>query len=365
MEVFNGNKLLSFKIDFKQINEFSHTYKSHRDLINGIEKKEFKTIIDFNMNPNMGNYQYNHFIYSIADKFFFDEYCHILDKKDALTFLFFLTDGFEKRLRILEYLSSNQSLLQIKLLDDILLHGDNEDFICKTIIDFSIKLELWQQFISFYLEYPSRYPQLFKPLSKAIIQLDAKIMDLLLNGIGINKFISNESKKALNSCFLNIQKDEIQKYCLETLSLRWLNFIDSSRDYFGSIVLTDIIDLVVVYIRDFQDKKVIIREIELILYNLEEIDNKWFIDRLEYSNYFYKLMTKLFVYGFAIEKYNLYDLKEKISFICSGNSVLKNEKSFQNKTTLQLFEEHITNKVRSWERSEPRSEPFVEQARSG
>lgn len=200
---------------------------------------------------------------------------------------------------------------------------------------------MWQQFISFYLEYPSRYPQLFKALSKAIIQLDEKSVDLLLHGIKLSKFLSNESKEALNSCFLNIQKDEIQKYCLETLFLRWLDFIGTSSDYFGSIVLTDIIDLIVVYIRDFLDKNVIIQEIERVLYNLEEIDNKWFIDGLEHSNYFYKQMTKLFVYGFALEKYKLYDLKEKISLICSGASVLENEKSYQTKTTLQLFKEYI------------------------
>ena len=52
-------------------------------------------------------------------------------------------------------------------------------------------------------------------------------------------------------------------------------------------------------------------------------------------------MTKLFVYGFALEKYKLYDLKEKISLICSGAPVLENEKSYQTKTTLQLFKEYI------------------------
>lgn len=346
--LLEGFKSLSFKIDFNKTNEFSHAYESQQDLINGIEKKEFKTITHFNINPNIGNHQYNNFIYLIANKYFFEEYCHALDKKDDFTFLFFLsslehgcTDGFDKRLRILEFLSSNKSLLLIKLLDDILLQSDNEDFICKTIIEFSVSLELWQQFINFYLEYPSRYPKLFKPLSKVMTQLDVKNVDLLLHGIRLSKFFSNESQEALNSCFLNIKKEEMRKYCLETLFQRWLDFIDTSCDYFGSIVLTDIIDLVIAYIRDTVDKKVIVQELEQIMYNVEEIDNKWFIDRLEYSNYFYKLITKLFVYGFALEKYELNDLKEKMSIICSRNTILKNEKNYQNKTTLQLFEEYI------------------------
>ncbi|MFK3862265.1 hypothetical protein [Pseudoalteromonas rhizosphaerae] len=341
-------KSLSFKINFNKINEFSYCYESQQDMINCIEEKEFKAITDFNMNPNMGNYQYNRFIYFIASSFFFDEYCQALDEKDYFTFLFFLSSleygekkEFDKRLKVFDRLINNKDILQIILLEDILMLGGDEGFIFEAIMDFSIKLELWQQFINFYLEYPSRYPQLFKPLSKAINQLGERSLDLLLNGIRINKFTSNEDKKALNSCFLNIPKDEMKKYCLETLFLRWLNFIDSYSDYFGSVILTSIHDLVVDYIRSFQDEKVIIQEIELILNNLEEIDNKWFVNWSEYLNYFYKLMTKLFVYGFAIEKYNLHDLKERISFICIGNPVLKNEKGFRNKTTLQLFEEHI------------------------
>jgi len=244
-------KSLSFKIDYNQINEYSYVYQNHKEMINGIERKDFQKIIDFNMNPNMGNHQYNNFIYLIANKYFFDDY-YALDKKDDFTFLFFLsslehgcTDGFDKRLRILEFLTNNKSLLQIKLLYDILLQGDNEEFICKTIMDFSVNLELWQQFVSFYLEYPSRYPKLFKPLSKIMIQLDLKNVDLLLRGINLSGFVSNESQEALNSCFLNIEKEDMRKYCLETLFQKWLDFIDTSCDYFGSIVLTDVIDLVI------------------------------------------------------------------------------------------------------------------------
>ena len=346
--LLNDFKSLSFGIEYNKINECSHVYQDNQEMISGIKSKKFKKIIDLNIERNMGNHQYNNFIYLIADKFFFEDYCHALDKKDEFTFLFFLsnleygcTDGFDKRLRILDYLSSNRSLLQIKLLEDILLHGNNEDFVCKTIIDFSMSLELWQQFISFYLEYPLRYPKLFKQLSKAIIQLDVKNIDLLLYSIKINRILSNESKKALNSCFLNIDEEKIKKYCFETLFKKWLDFIDTSSDYFGSIILTDIIDLVINYTIGFLDEKVIIKEIEEILYNIEEINNKWFIDKSAYLCFFYKQMSKLFVYGFAIEKYKLNSLKEKISILCSENPILKNEIDHQGKTTIQLFSEHI------------------------
>lgn len=341
-------KSLSFKIDYNKINKYSYVYQDNQEMINDIENKNFQRIVSFNMNPNMGNYQYNRFIYLIANKFFFKDYCHALDKKDSFTFLFFLgsleygcTDGFDKRLRILSCLNSNKSLLQIKLLEDILQHDDDEEFIYKTIVDFSTKLDLWQQFIIFYLDHPSRYPKIFKPLSKAIIQLDVKNIDLLLYSIKINRILSKESKEALNSCFLNIDEEKIKKYCFETLFQKWLDFIDTSSDYFGSIILTDIIDLVINYIRGFLDEKIIIKEIEEILYNIEEINSKWFIDKSAYLCFFYKQMSKLFVYSFAIEKYKLNDLKEKISILCSENPILKNETNHQGKTTIQLFNEYI------------------------
>jgi hypothetical protein len=52
-------------------------------------------------------------------------------------------------------------------------------------------------------------------------------------------------------------------------------------------------------------------------------------------------MSKLFVYTFALDKYELDDMKEKVSIICSSNQILKKEQGYQTKTTLQLFEEYI------------------------
>ena len=74
---------------------------------------------------------------------------------------------------------------------------------------------------------------------------------------------------------------------------------------------------------------------------MDEIDNVWFKDRSEKTNYFYKQMSKLFVYAFVLDKYELHNIKEKISIICSKNQTLKKEQGYQAKTTLQLFETHI------------------------
>ena len=52
-------------------------------------------------------------------------------------------------------------------------------------------------------------------------------------------------------------------------------------------------------------------------------------------------MSKLFVFSFTLDKYELFDIKEKISIICTDNQILKKEQGYQVKTTLQLFETYI------------------------
>ena len=178
-------------------------------------------------------------------------------------------------------------------------------------------------------------------MSKTIVDIDSKCISSLIQTIKIDKHIDNDSKEALNSLILNIKNDVIQKEILEKLFYRWNEFVDNYSEYFGTIILTDIIDIVIVYIRDFLDKTLVINTINKILYNLDEIENFWFKDRLEQTNYFYKQMSKLFVYAFVLDIYELYDMKEKISIICNNNQILKKEQGYQAKTTLQLFETHI------------------------
>ena len=53
-------------------------------------------------------------------------------------------------------------------------------------------------------------------------------------------------------------------------------------------------------------------------------------------------MSKLFVYGFALDKYKLFKLKEKYVNLCKKSYLLEKEYSRENeKTTLQLFEGFI------------------------
>ena len=123
---------------------------------------------------------------------------------------------------------------------------------------------------------------------------------------------------------------------------KWKVYIEGHDEYFGGLILTDIIDLAITHVTDSLDKQDSIREIEKILYELDEIDNKWFKDSMEYQNYFYKQMTLLFVYSWIIPKYDLTDLKERIKYLCINSFILKKERVSQDKkTTLKFFNEYI------------------------
>ena len=322
----------------------------------GIESLNFKQIYSFIEGVERGKgHRFNiylDFLTFIAYKYFFDDLVKITNNKKDMFEIIYLTNilNIEETLDLA--LKSSNNLLKFESIRKAVYFNSNNTYslnllkserslIIDIIIEFSKEKEIWKQFLDFYLEYPLRSIRLFEPMSKSISGIDDNCIVDLIQAIKIDKHMSNDSKDALNSLILNITNDKIQKEILEKLFYRWDKFVDNYSEYFDSIILTDIIDMVIVYIRDFLDKTLAIKNINKILDNLDEIENLWFKDRSEQTNYFYKQMSKLFVYGFTIDKYELYDLKEKISIIYNDNLILKKEQSYQDKTTLQLFEIHM------------------------
>lgn len=335
---------------YHQKKEWFESYKK------GIENLNFKQIYSFveGVERGMGHRFdiYLDFLIFITYKYFFDDLVKITNNKKDMFEIIYLTNilNIEETLNLA--LKSNNYLLKFESIRKAVYFKYNNyyclnllkverDLLKDIIVQLSKDSCIWQQFLDYYLEYPLRSIQLFEPMSKTIVDIDSKCISSLIQTIKIDKHIDNDSKEALNSLILNIKNDVIQKEILEKLFYRWNEFVDNYSEYFGTIILTDIIDIVIVYIRDFLDKTLVINTINKILYNLDEIENFWFKDRLEQTNYFYKQMSKLFVYAFVLDIYELYDMKEKISIICNNNQILKKEQGYQAKTTLQLFETHI------------------------
>lgn len=343
-------------IDLKNIPQYHWENEAYNKYEVGIKNLEFKKIYSFVESVERGigyrNDIFFDFLVFISYKLFFDDFLELINNKK---------DTFEV-IHLIDILSVDEILYSADKSTNILLkfeairkavyfknnnHScsnllkDEQELLCNIILEFSNQEKFWQQFLDYYLVYPSRNPQLFKSMAKAIEKMDNDNIDILVQKIKIDKYINDDSRFGLNSCFLTIENDDLQKSILEKLFARWERFIDENDEYFGSIILTDILDLLIVYIREFINKEKLISKIKATLLNLAEIDNKWFKNSSEQSNYLYKEMSKLFVYGFALDKYKLVELKREISFFCNHNLVLQRESKQDKKTSLQLFNEYI------------------------
>ncbi len=132
---------------------------------------------------------------------------------------------------------------------------------------------------------------------------------------------------------------------------RWLEFIDNYNEYLGSIILTDTIDIVILYIVNFLDKTEVKKEIEKILDTLDEINNIWFKNKVDQENFFYKQLSRLFVYSFALNKFELFEEKQNILKLCKDSLIIQKEPQMNNrKTTLALFNEYILKKMKNNEK---------------
>lgn len=237
-------------------------------------------------------------------------------------------------LRQVVYFTCNHSLCKN------LLKNENE-LVTQIIVKLSYDQEFWKQFIDFYLQYPLRAPQLFIPLGLALEQVDKDAVEVFIQTVQINQFYDEISETALNNCIFHIKDDDLQKEIMEKLFLRWLDFIDNYNDFFSGIFTTNIINIVISYIMHFQSKSDVIATMQKLFTNINEIDNKWFQDESTQQNYFYKHMSKLFVYAFAVKKFKLDNIKRKIETLCNSNLDLKYEYTHNKKSTLQFFNEHI------------------------
>lgn len=353
---------LEIPIVLEDLSEYSSDRELYERYLSSLKNLEFKKINSYVKSFGIeSTYYFNayfDFLVWINYKFFFEEFIQFINKQTDMFKIIELIKMFSLE-EILELANkSTNNLLKFEAIRKATYFKNNtqtclnllkneQDMITNIIVNFSKNKNIWKQFLDFYLEYPLRNPQLFRPLAKAINKINQESIDLFTQTIKINNYRNNDSQEALNSCILYIKNDEIQKEVLEKLFYRWNNFIDNYNEYTGSILLTDIIDIVIVYVRDYLDKDLIVKNIEIILNNLDEMDNRWFKDKSEQTNYFYKQMSKIFVYGFALDKYKLFELKNNIHSNCNDSYLLKKEDKYNSKTTLKLFDEYIFNGVKN------------------
>ena len=344
-------KKISFDINLTTLDRDSYQFEKQSSLKEEIEEINFNTILEFRFFQSIiGPNEYVRFIYFLADKIFFEEYCEILSNKDSFNFLYFTNSlqwdsndthaqDKKRRIKLLQHITGkNKLILEIRFLHDLLLRENDISLIKKMVLNLSQDINIWKKFSNYYLNSPSRYKKLFQPLGELISDLEKEKIDILIDSIKIDKYSQDNSIKVLNDCFLQNEN----KYILEKIFQRWSNYIDNYDDYFSSIILTDVRDILMEYVKKHLEQDRIEKELKRCINSIEEINNKWFKTKIEQNNYFYKNMSKLFVYGVAMEQYNFRNIKFNIKDICSTSFLLKREENYRdNKTTLELFDKYV------------------------
>ncbi|QNM90589.1 hypothetical protein HOO34_02315 [Aliarcobacter cryaerophilus] len=356
-DFFIGNlKKCNINVDTKNISKNHWESEAFENYKKGLEEKDFNKIYNFIEAVQRGKFMYEpyiDFVSFIVVKMFFNDFVNILDSTDNVFKINYVLSKLEIKDKLLLANKTKNVLVKFDAIRSGVyfqsnnhicsnLLKDENELISNIILSLTQNKRVWKGFLQYFLIYPSRNPQLFLPLSEVLNQSQYDVIDIFINTIKINQYFDENSKEALNNCILKIKNDEIQKYIMEKIFTRWKDFIDSYEDFIGNLFLTDITDIVIVYAKEFLSKEVIEKEIKQLIFNIEEIDNKWFNNSSEQGNYLYKQLSKLFVYGFALEKYKLINLRNKIKYLLQNiENDLRSEYTNNTKTTIQLFNEYI------------------------
>lgn len=349
-------KKCNINVDTKNISKNHWESEAFENYKKGLEEKDFNKIYNFIEAVQRGNFMYEpylDFLSFVVVKMFFNDFVNILDSTDNVFKINYVLNKLEIKDKLLLANKTKNILVKFDVIRSSVyfqsnhhscsnLLKDENELISNITLFLTQDKRVWKDFLQYFLIYPSRNPQLFLPLSEVLNQSQYDIIDIFIDTVKINQYFDENSKEALNNSILKIKSNEVQKYIMEKIFIRWKDFIDNYDDYMGNLFLTDVIDIVIFYVREFLSKEVIKKEIKQLIFNVEEIENKWFKNSSEEENYLYKQLSKLFVYGFALDKYNLVDLKNEIKYLLQNiKNDLRSEYSNNTKSTLQLFNEYI------------------------
>jgi len=275
----------------------------------------------------------------------FESLVQILEKKHDVLTIIHLINGLSVSEKLKVACVSKNIILHFEALRETVYFQkgrksfdvEEQDLIVNLIVELSKNREMWVQFLEFYLEYPLRSPLLFKPLGVALSQLSQDKIESFIVTIKIDKYVDNESKSSLNTCFSNISDGSIQELIAKEIFERWLLFIENYDGYINSMLMSNVIDINMHYVTSSLEKSVVISSLEASINTIKELNNQWFRSEQEQVNQFYKYISKLFVYSIAIEKYELMELKAEVIAILDSNLEVKYESNQNVKTTCELF----------------------------
>jgi len=346
--IFSILSSIDIEINMPDISDRHWELESYNNYKKGLRNKDIRQIYNFISAYERGNgllpNSYINFMVFVLYSTSYNQLIKILEQQEDVLTIKTLVDSLPASKKLKIAVEVNSPILKFEVLREIFYFGNTtfdpkgNALVKEIIIDISKDTSFWKQFLMFYLEFPSRSPQLFETLGLALNQLNNKNIEPFIESIKIDKYLSNECKSALNLCFFNIENESIQQFISKKVFERWLEFIESYDEYTDSILITNVIDIVIHYTNNFIEDSQVIEDIDLIIEDIQELDNEWFVDEMMQTTVFYKAMSKLFIYGISANT-KMIDRQRLIQDIFDTNLILKHENCHNKKTTKALFSE--------------------------
>lgn len=287
----------------------------------------------------------------------FEALCNILDEEKDTIVIIFLISNLSIPDKLLLSKQSDNLILKIEVLRQLLycthnniscsiLYENEHIIIEEVLLDIASEVGLWQQFLNYYMPYPSRSPLLFKSMGSALDKLDEQQLALFLKSINLNYDLKDDTSSALNICFYNIKNDAFQKKIFIKILEIWEMNLVSNQENIHNLKLSNAINICILTVQKFTKKEDVENKVNIALNNIFEINNFWFETEIAQNNFLYKQLTLLFLYGFGVNNFKLKKQKDSIRNILNSSRIfpmLKKEYSKDTKKTLDCFNEYILN----------------------
>ncbi|MBO1061631.1 MAG: hypothetical protein ACK5WC_17000 [Aphanizomenon sp.] len=244
-----------------------------------------------------------------------DTLVNIFNQQNDVLTIYYLLQGLSNDKKLDLCLKVNNPLVEIDCIREVVikkyinethnLTQNQIDTLSQCLIKISNHCDiLWNKFLCYFNNDPSRYPLLHQPLGKALASLSDESIIEYINSININKFAYNRREiiECVNSFINNSESKDKIIFLLKLIFEKWNNFMDVSINSHlktFDIVYTDFFDCVLAYIIHELNTYELADLIRYTLEKLNSINSEWFQSKVDQVSYFHLLLSKLYVYSTA------------------------------------------------------------------
>lgn len=274
-------------------------------------------VIDYNIS-------FTKFIFFIAKHYFIKEYCCFLEKLDNITFMCFTyhldvellnrdydCSSIDNKYFLLKKLNKKKSILAVMIFEQIKNKKVNFDKIEEIIFFISDNKKLWEGFlkININLYYEYLYENLHN-ISNVLSYMNMDKLRVLSENIPINFTNNKKYMDFTNGLFLKMNI-ELRNHLFQMIFDRWIARIECEEISLIDNIIFNVTDIIIYHIKINFNKVDILKHVDNLLEDINEIDNKWFYTVEEQRIYLDRLIIMLFHYAYAIGNIN-YKLRGKI-----------------------------------------------------